>query len=45
MDTSATDTNNSPRNGTDNDSLPEQRHAGKVGYGPNFHPGPVSLQL
>lgn len=32
-------TNNSPRDDTDS---PPQRHAGKVGYGPYFHAGPVS---
>jgi len=24
------------------DAIPVQRHAGKVGYGPNYHAGPVS---
>lgn len=25
--------------------FPEQRHAGKVGFGPNFHVGPVCVLL
>jgi hypothetical protein len=41
MAAAPTNTDSNPT-GTTDDGLPEQRHAGKVGYGPNYVAGPVS---